>query len=154
PVKMDQEYRRELKEIRLYARTPTSGWTLQETGGPDLTRFACKAPLDGEYWYTLVTVDRTGRMAPSDLNAEPVSQRVVIDTTPPVIQVQPTAIPDGDYALRCTVLDANPDMATLRAVCRTETGDIPLDMVVGQPGVFRVRGAEMMRHPLFVMVRD
>ncbi|HZZ81207.1 MAG TPA: hypothetical protein VFE62_22075 [Gemmataceae bacterium] len=152
PVRMDPEFRQTLKEIRLYTKTPTGSWTLQETGAPNLERFACKVSQDGEYWYTLMTVDKSGRTTPESL--EPVSQRVVVDTTPPQIQVQPTALPDGDYALRCTVQDANPDVNSLTAVCRTETGDMPLMMVPGQPGVFRVKGGEMLRHPVFVVAKD
>ncbi len=153
PVRMEQDFRLSLKEIRLYVKTPATDWALQEAGTPYHEKFSCKVPQDGEYWYTLATVDRNGRMTPADLNAEP-SQKVVVDSTPPVIQVQAASTAGGDLSLRCTVLDANPDMSTLRAVCRTEFGDIPLEMVTNQPGVFRVKGAEMLRHPVIVTVKD
>jgi hypothetical protein len=142
-----------LSEIRLYVKTANSGWRLQEKGGQDLTRFSCKVTQDGEYWYTLALVDRAGRMTPADVNLEPPSQRVVVDTTPPVIQVEP-GNSGGDFCLRCTVQDANPDYATLKAVCTTNSGDIPLETVPNQPGVFRIKGAEMMRYPVMVSVKD
>jgi hypothetical protein len=154
PVKMDQDFRLTLKEIHLYVKTPTGEWALQESGSPYHERFSCKVAQDGEYWYTLATVDRSGRRTPADLNAEAPSQKVVIDSTPPVIQVKAAPGPDGELSLRCTVEDANPDLTTLRAMCRTEIGDIPLEMVPNQPGVFRVKGGEMLRHPVIVTVKD
>jgi hypothetical protein len=153
PVQMRPEDRSALSEIRLYVKTPGSSWTLQEKGGPDLTRFSCKVAQDGEYWYALALVDRAGRMTPADVNLEPPSQRVMVDTTPPVIQVQPGNC-GGDFCLRCTIQDANPDHASLKAVCLTDAGDFPLETVPNQPGVFRIKGAEMMQFPVVVSVKD
>ena len=153
PVRMEPELRATLKEIRLYVKTPTSGWAVQDVGPASLEKFSCKLPQDGEYWYTLATVDKMGRMTPADVNLEPPSQRVVVDTAPPVIQVQPVNA-DGEYCLRCTVVDANPDVASLKAVCRTNAGDVPLDMVPNQPGVFQVKGPQMMQFPVIVSARD
>jgi hypothetical protein len=154
PVKMEQDHRATLSEIRLYVKTPTTGWRLQESIAPHQTRFACKTTQDGEYWYTLATVDRTGRMTPADPSAEPPSQRVIVDTTAPVIQVQPWNHPDGDFCLRCTIYETNPDMASLKAVCKTEFGEIPLPGVANQPGVFRVKGSEPMRFPVIISMKD
>ena len=100
PVKMDQDFRTQLKEIRLYVKTPTGQWALQETGSPSCEKFSCKVPQDGEYWYMLVTVERSGHMSPADLNAEPPSQQVVVDTVAPQIQVQAVPTSNGDLLLR------------------------------------------------------
>jgi hypothetical protein len=153
PVQMRPEDRAGLSEIRLYIKTPTTAWKLQERGNADLTRFSCKVTQDGEYWYTLALVDRAGRMTPADVNLEPPSQRVMVDTTLPMIAVQATNA-NGELCLRCTVQDANPDYASLKAVCKTSAGDIPLDIVPNQPGLFRVRGTEMMQFPVVVSVKD
>jgi hypothetical protein len=92
-------------------------------------------------------------MTPADVNLEPPSQRVMVDTSAPVIQVQ-AANTDGDFCLRCTVVDANPNASSLRAVCKTESGDIQLEMMPNQPGVFRVKGTELMRFPVVVSAKD
>lgn len=154
PVRMEQDFRLSIKEIRLYVKTPTGAWKLQEQGSPYQEKFSCRVPQDGEYWYSLATVDRSGRMTPADINAEPPSQRVVVDTTPPHIQVQAARTVGGELALRCSVIDANPDLATLRAVCRTDLGDIPLEASPTEPGLFFIKGTEMMRHPVIVTVKD
>ena len=153
PVVMDKSDRLTLSEIRLYVKTPTTGWALMEKGSQELTRFSCKVPQDGEYWYTLALVDRAGQMSPADLNVAPPSQRVVVDTVLPVLQVQSINVA-GELCLRCTVQDTNADHATLKAVCKTEAGEYPLESVPNQPGVFRVKGAELMKFPVVVSVKD
>jgi hypothetical protein len=107
-----------------------------------LTRFTFRVTEDGEYWFALATVDRNGRQTPEDVNQEPPALRVVVDRQAPVVQVQPGTSPEGETILRCTVQDANPDPLSLRAVARLPQGDVPLEAVPGQPGTFRLRGAE------------
>jgi hypothetical protein len=150
---MEAAARAELSEIRLYVKAPGAPWKLQEQGPAQLERFKCRVPQDGEYWYTLVTVDRQGRATPADVNLEAPSQRVMVDTAAPTIQVQAINAPGGELCLQCTVQDANPDPTSLRAVCRTEVGDVPLEAVPGQPSCFKVR-PEMMRYSVMVSVRD
>jgi len=143
PVQMQESLRANLKEVRLYVRTPSSPWRLQETGQPSLTRFTYRVPEDGEYWFSLATVEKSGRMTPEDVNAEPPCLRVVVDRQPPVVQAQAGTSPEGEPCLRCTVQDPNADPGTLRATARTATGaEVPLEPVAGQPGTFRMRGAE------------
>ena len=153
PIQMDEPLRAALKEVRLYVKTPTGPWALQETGQPSMRRFTYKVPADGEYWFTLMTVDRQGRSVPANPDAEPPSLRVIVDTTPPVVQVQPGTGPDGDVLLRCTVQDANADAAALKAVCVTGPTETPLTAVSGQPGVFRVK-ADQLSQPVRVVATD
>ena len=154
PVEMDPAYRATLTEIRLYVKTPTSAWALQDKGTAELKRFNIRVAQDGEYWYSLVTVDRQGRTNPSDVNMEGPSQRVIVDTTPPLIRVQSGTTPEGELCLRCTVEDANPDYTTLRAVCKTGKADIPLESVPNQPGAFRVKSGELMQYPVMISAMD
>jgi hypothetical protein len=154
PVVMDQADRVNLSEFRLYVRTPTSGWKLQDAGPQNMTRFCCRVTQDGEYWYLLTTVDRGGKQSPSDVNMEPPVMRVIVDTTAPVIQVHPWTSPDNDLCVRCVMQDANPDAGGLRAVCRTDSGDLPLEPVSSQPGAFRLKGGDMMRFPVVLTARD
>lgn len=154
PVDMPQEHRLALNEIRLYVRTPSTPWKLAEQQPNFATRFNCKINEDGEYWYTLVVIDKSGRSVPADLNTEAPSQRVVIDTVPPVIQTQPVPGVDGDLTLRCTLEDAHPDHASLKANYKTPTGLVPVDAIPGQAGVFRVRASEASQYPVIVTGRD
>lgn len=154
PIQLDAADRMKLQEFRLYMRTPTSSWQLHDRANATQTKFTCKVPRDGEYWFTLVTVDRDGRMDPADVNLEAPGQRVIVDTTAPTIQVQSWTSPENDMCLRCTVNDINPDHATLKAVCKTDAGEIPLEMMPNQPGTFRLKGGELLRFPVVVSVKD
>jgi tetratricopeptide (TPR) repeat protein len=78
PVKVEAANRKSLQEIRLYVKTPKSGWSLQAAAGPNVEQFSCKTPEDGEYWYLLVTVDKQGRTTPADLKEEPPHLRVMV----------------------------------------------------------------------------
>ncbi len=154
PVSIDAETRSTLAAIQLYVKTPTGPWKMQQSGPPSLTRFNCRVQQEGEYWYSLVMVDKAGRKTPADVAHAAPLQRIVVDTTPPVIQVQPVTSPDGEYCLRCTLQDANPDPLTWRAVCKTDAGDVPLEILPNYPGVFRVKGAEPMKFPVAISAAD
>lgn len=153
PVRMDDAMRSSLREVRLYVKTPSTGWTLHKSGPPSLTRFQYRVPADGEYWFALTTVDRAGKMTPRDPAAEPPSLRVLVDTQPPTLLVRPWS-EKGEVGLRCSVEDSHAAPDALKAVCRTPAGDVPLEPVVGQPGTFRLRGADALAHPVRVSAAD
>jgi hypothetical protein len=142
PVQMHESLRANVHEVRLYVKTATTSWKLQEAGQATLTRFTYRVPEDGEYWFSLATVDRNGKQTPEDVSQEAPSLRVVVDRQPPALVVQPWTSPEGEAALRCTVQDPNADLASLRMVARTPTGEMALEPLPGHAGAFRLRGAE------------
>src|SRR5262245_45317458 len=83
PVRLGDGDREGLKEIRFYAKCPPGGWELKETAPPSQAGFTFRAPGDGEYWFSFVTVDRDGRMHPPGPEGSPPGLIVVVDTTPP-----------------------------------------------------------------------
>jgi hypothetical protein len=91
-------------------------------------------------------------MTPADVAGAEPDQRVVVDTTPPTITVTPWKA-DG-LGIRCIVSDTNPDHATLKAVCQTDAGEVSMELVRGQESVFRIKGAEWMKHNVKVSVTD
>jgi hypothetical protein len=153
PILMEEITRQGLREVRLFVKTPGGNWVHRDTVPPSATKFNYRAPQDGEYWFSLVTVDKSGRPTPVDVNMEAPGLRVVVDSQPPALEIQVVPGAEGECALRCTMHDANPDPSALRALGRGVAGDAPLDTVPGQPGVFRVR-PEMMSSPIRVMASD
>ena len=109
PVQIDQKVRTTLREVALYVKIGSADWVRQETGAPHTTAFSYRAGQDGEYWFSLVLVDKNGRQTPADLNKEPPLLQVVVDTHEPVVDLQPWMGPDNETLLRCTIQDANPD---------------------------------------------
>jgi hypothetical protein len=145
PVVMDDALRAKVQEVRLYVKTPTTNWKLQESGQSSLTKFTCRVPEDGEYWFSLATVERgSGRQTPEDVSQEPPNLRVILDRQSPSLQLQPGTGTDGEPLLHCTVQDTNAstEPGALRAVAKTPAGDMVLESLPGQPTTFRLRGAE------------
>src|SRR5262249_6180087 len=68
PVHIDERARGGLQEIDLYVKdNPAAPWTLHKKERPTATVFPFQPPRDGEYWFTVVTVDRVGRQMPPDV---------------------------------------------------------------------------------------
>jgi hypothetical protein len=154
PVQMEERTRGNLREVCLYVKSGSGDWVRQETGQPTMSHFSYKVPHDGEYWFSLVTVDKAGRMTPPDVGQEPPGLRVMVDTQPPVIDVQPWTSPENDFCLRCQIQDANPDLNSLKATYRDQTGEHVLEPVPGSPNVFKIAGRDLLNQPLRISGAD
>lgn len=140
PIKMDDAQRALIQEIHLYVKeSPTAPWVFRDKGGAGQQAFRFQAPRDGEFRFTMVTVDKQGRRFPQDLANEPPGLTVMIDTQKPVVQMKKLADTSEGQLVHCEVSDANLDNANVRFYF--QSGDKvfrPLDPVAGQPGVFCV----------------
>jgi hypothetical protein len=159
PIKIEEKSRGNIKEVHLYVKSPTSNWQRVDQASPAQSEFKFKAPQDGEYWFTLVTVDMKGTPSPSpsDLSRLPADEivMVVVDTQPPAFDLQPVKVASGDLLLRCVVSDANPDYKALKITYRGSDQAVRvLEPLPGQPGVFRVPGPEVFLNPVHVTVTD
>jgi hypothetical protein len=141
PIQMEDRVRSTLKEVQLYVKSGNGDWVRQEAVSPTTPHFDYRVPADGEYWFSLVTVDKFGKATPADVGSEPPALRVVVDTRAPVVEVQPGMGPDGGYLIRCNVVDTNADTNTVKAVVKAPEGDRPL--VAVQPGIFKVNANEL-----------
>lgn len=79
PVQLDERSRAEVTQVKLYVRGPDGQWVCVQTGPPTQTAFDFRAPADGEYWFTFVTVDRRGNINPPSVEAVPPHRVVVVD---------------------------------------------------------------------------
>ncbi|HEX3313810.1 MAG TPA: hypothetical protein VHR72_02910 [Gemmataceae bacterium] len=152
PIVMDPTMRSRLAQVRLYAKSPGGDWAQQEVAGPTATSFIYRVPQDGEYWFTLVTVDNQGRQTPANINSEPPGLRVVVDTRAPVIE---TNIMNefGETVLSVNVIDANPDPASVRVRALGSAGERYLTPMPGHPNKFRVTAADLAM-PIRVTASD
>jgi hypothetical protein len=123
PVKIDPNGRASLQEVRLYLKDhPEKPWVLSQKDTAKITYFAFQAPRDGEYWFRVVTVDKKGRTSAPDIQREAPQVIVVVDTQPPVPEVQATShTPDG-LRVKCIVRDANLDVSKTRFSYQTGDG--------------------------------
>ena len=87
----EESDRARIKEVQLFVSTDLGqSWKRAAQTTPEQLAFpAFKPPRDAEYWFAVRTLDLKGRLYPTD-DAEVVpSMKVVVDTTPPTIQIAP-----------------------------------------------------------------
>lgn len=106
PVTIQPEVRGLVREVRLWV-SDDYGYHWREFGqaSPDRPEFPFRASRDGEYWFALQTVDTRGKIYPADdRQAEP-SLKVVVDTAPPTIVLEPAGRRGSVVAARWQVQD-------------------------------------------------
>jgi hypothetical protein len=89
-----------------------------------------------------VTVDKAGKASPSDINSVPPALRVVVDTRPPVLETS-IVMEANEPVLRVNLIDANPDIQSLRAIVLTEQGDRALQPLQGPTVGFRLSQSDL-----------
>lgn len=140
---MDDSVRSTLAEVQLFVKSGAHQWVLHESVPPNSAFFTCKAPADGEYQFTLVTVDKIGKRLPSDIEGQPPSLRVVVDTAAPTLEIS-GSIENGSPFLHVKMIDANPDLPSIQALASTSEGDQrALAPVAGRPGTFALTMADL-----------
>jgi hypothetical protein len=122
PVIIEDRVRTGLREVQLYVKDgPTGSWVLKEKAYPGVTRFSCRLEKDGEYWFSVVIVDQTGRSIPVDVNREPPGVIVVLDTQGPRVELRALPASAEGICILCDVQDANPNPFQTRF--EYQTGD-------------------------------
>jgi hypothetical protein len=122
PVIIDDRVRTGLQEIRLYVKEGPGGvWECKEKLGPAATGFNYRLTADGEYWFSVVTIDQAGRTVPADVNREPPGVIIVLDTQGPQVDMHTLPPSPEGICVQCDVLDANPNPFQTRL--EYQTGD-------------------------------
>ena len=155
PVTLDDRSRAEVANIKLFVRGPAGRWECVQTAPSSQTAFDFRAPTDGEYHFTFVTVDRRGNANPPSVETAPPHRAVMIDTTAPLVAVQPTTV-RGERALQCQVRDANPDWTSLKvSYLAADNSWKPLTVASPDtPNVFRVPNPAVFESKLQVTAAD
>jgi hypothetical protein len=155
PVQLDERSKGEVAEVKLFVRGPAGRWECVQTAPPSQSAFDFRAPVDGEYRFTFVTVDRRGNANPGSVETSQPHRVVVVDATPPDVAAQPIPF-RGEKALQCQVRDANPDWSTLRVVyLSAENTWLPLVVAAADtPTVFRVPTPAILEGKIRVTVAD
>ena len=145
PFNIDENQRGDVREVKLYVKNGASGaWVCKESAPPTQKAFSYTVGGDGEYWFSVVTVDRSGRANPPDVNREPAQLVVVVDTKAPEFDLRPVTSATGETMLHCHIRDANPDYAKSKIEYRSERGWQVLEQVGGdQPGMYRCPNSSM-----------
>jgi hypothetical protein len=78
-----------LTQVQLYASADFGRtWQLAATATPDQTSFRFSTDRDGTYWFVVQSTFRSGRVLPATMEGATPNLKVVIDTTPPVVELR------------------------------------------------------------------
>jgi hypothetical protein len=155
PITINPADQAGLREVVLFVKTPTTNWQKHTSVPPSQSGFTFRAPQDGEYWFSVVTIDRSGAATPPDVSREPPAVVVVVDTQPPNFNLITWTAPTNEICLRCVVQDANPDYQGIKITY--QAGDqtwVTLDPHPSQAGAFRVPNPNLLSGTVRVVARD
>jgi len=122
PLKQADQAR--LREVRLYVSSDTGyNWKMVTQAKPSSPAFGFKAPRDAEYWFATRTVDTKGRLYPADDAPVEPNLKVVVDTAPPSIALEPLARRGTEAGVRWEVRDEHLDLKSLVVEYRPADAD-------------------------------
>src|SRR5260370_25291931 len=114
PFQLGDADRASLREVHLYVKHGGDNWVCVEKALPTKKAFSFKAPEDGEYAFSIATVDQAGKATPADVSREAPCLIVVVDTQSPRIDLSLLPGAGVGAVVRCDVRDANPDPTKLK----------------------------------------
>ncbi|MFH5803708.1 hypothetical protein ACG2DA_06620, partial [Alienimonas sp. DA493] len=97
----------------LVSRDGGRRWEEAGSAAPGAGGFQFSPPEDGDYWFSVLTVDDRGMPAPANVAIVP-QLHVRRDRVAPTVQVAAAPAGDGTVAVRWTVTDPDADPAALR----------------------------------------
>jgi hypothetical protein len=102
------------REIRLYtSRDRGRGWQQVQSVAPDAGKFNFEAQADGEFWFIVRTLDARNRLHP-DGNVTDPGLQVIVDTTPPKLELELRQPSPGKVQLVWSAADEHLDLTQLR----------------------------------------
>jgi hypothetical protein len=126
-----------LKQLQLFVSSDQGrSWQPSAIAAPDQGRFRFIAERDAYLWFTVQTLDVEGRLYPLTLDGASASLKVVVDTQPPVVNVQGLAAKGAEVGVSWEVRDDNldlsaPDSARLEYRAAGSVTWLPVTMQAG-----------------------
>jgi hypothetical protein len=101
-----------LKQLQLFfSLDQGKTWQPAAVVAPREAAFRFAAERDGYYWFTVQTTDAQGRLFPPALEGAAPSLKVVVDTKPPDVSVNPLPPRGNEIGVAWVVRDENLDLA-------------------------------------------
>jgi hypothetical protein len=102
------------RELRLYVSADQGHrWELAQTIGAESGKFEFQAPADGEYRFSVKTLDGKNQLHPAG-DVYETGLIVIVDTAAPELGLELRAVAAGKVELSWKVIDSNLDASTLR----------------------------------------
>ena len=114
PFNLNAEGRDRVKELHLlYSEDQGYHWKSSSRTFPDHPTFTFRSSHDGEYWFAVQTVTNDGKVSPAlDATVEP-NLKVIVDTFPPTLLLDPDGRRGSVASVRWEVKDENLDLKSL-----------------------------------------
>lgn len=137
PFHVDPADRQLLKEVQLWVSEDSGfSWKTVSRTTPDRPFFSFRASHDGEFWFAVRTLDTKGVLNPgADDKVEP-NMRVVIDSVPPSLVLEPDGRRGSFAAVRWEASDAQLDLKSLVLEYQVEGGRDWRTLQIQRPGRF------------------
>jgi len=108
----------ELQEVQLhYSIDRGQTWKLYRGVPPSDGKITFEAAGDGEYWFAVQQVYKDGRRRPNRMEGVTPQRKVIVDTTPPRVDLQPVS-GGGKVGVEWTIRGDDADLATFRLESR------------------------------------
>src|SRR5436190_2358591 len=105
PFKNDQKSLN-VAQVRLYVSSNQgANWQHTATAAPEEQHFRFNTAQDGLYWFAVQTVDAQGKLYPPAVEDLRPNLKVIVDTIPPSVQLQPLPPRNGEVGVSWTVRD-------------------------------------------------
>jgi len=114
PFNLNAESRERIKEFHLLVSEDQGyHWRRSSKTYPDHPSFSVRTSHDGEYWFAVQTVTNDGKYSPNlDATVEP-NMKVIVDTFPPSLLLEPDERRGSMASVRWDVKDENLDLKSL-----------------------------------------
>ena len=114
PFNLNADGRERVKELHLLVSEDLGyHWRPISKTFPDHPTFTFRSSHDGEYWFAVQTLTLDGKVSPTlDATVEP-NLRVVVDTFPPTLLLDPDGRRGSQATVRWEVKDENLDLKSL-----------------------------------------
>jgi hypothetical protein len=123
PFNVDPADRPRLKEVQLWVSDDSGfSWKTVSRTTPDRPAFTFRAARDAEYWFAVRTLDIKGNLFPAAEEKVEPSMKVIVDTTPPSILLEPDGRRGSLAAVRWEVRDEHLDLKSLVLEYQVEGG--------------------------------
>ena len=119
-------------EVQLYVSSNRgAAWQLYGKTQPAKGFFVVRAAADGEYWFLVRTLDRSGQVYPSGPCAPELI--VLVNTIPPKVQLDARRGPTGEVVVHWQIDEIHPRPGSLAMLCRTAPTAPWQPLALGRP---------------------
>ncbi len=155
PIVISEQQMTDLSSLKLFVRKNGGEWSCAATAPPTQKTFSYQALDDGEYWFSIATVDKTGAVSPEDMKDCEPALIVVVDTQAPNIDLQPIVGKSGKTYLQCSIRDANPDYKSLKVQYQSKDGQWhDLESLANSTGILQVPEPSVLSGRMHIHAAD